>query len=132
MKSIATIASASALLCAVLVSGQMTPVRAAPSAAGAAAGETLFKQRCAMCHAVAGKGGKLGPDLAGVYGRKAGATTFRYSPAMKASKTVWNAATLDRYLAAPTKAIPGTRMVISVAKPTERKAIISYLAAANR
>ncbi len=48
---------------------------------------------------------------------------------MKASKTVWNAATLDKYLAAPTKMIPGTKMVISVSKPEDRAAIVNYLAA---
>lgn len=26
-------------------------------------GEQLFKQKCAMCHAVNGKGGSVGPDL---------------------------------------------------------------------
>jgi cytochrome c len=130
MKPVFTIAAASALLCAILASGHVTPVRAAPPPAGA--GETLFKQRCAMCHAIAGRGGKVGPDLTRVHGRKAGATAFRYSPAIKASKIVWNAATLDSYLAAPTKTIPGTRMVISVVKPDDRKAIIAYLAATAR
>lgn len=26
-------------------------------------GEPIFKQKCAMCHVVNGKGGKIGPDL---------------------------------------------------------------------
>lgn len=99
---------------------------------GAAKGETLFKQRCAMCHAVGGTGGKLGPDLAKVVGRKAGSTAYSYSTAMKGSNTVWNARTLDAYLAAPTKAMPGTKMVISVAKPEDRAALISYLATTGK
>lgn len=107
----------------------------APSQAAAqtdpARGETLFKQRCAMCHTVKGKGGKLGPDLTGVVGRKAGSAAFAYSPAMKSSKIVWRAATLDTYLTAPTKLIPGSRMTISVSKPEERQALASYLASAK-
>lgn len=94
-------------------------------------GETLFKQRCAMCHTVKGKGGKLGPDLTGVAGRKAGSGSFAYSPAMKSSKIVWKPATLETYLAAPTKLIPGSRMTISVSKPEERKALAAYLGSAK-
>lgn len=131
MKLIATASTALALAGALLVSGQLTtPVHA--QASGTAAGETLFKQRCAMCHAVAGKGGKLGPDLAKVVGRKAGSTAYAYSPAMKASKIVWNAKTLDTYLAAPAKTVPGTKMVIAVAKPGDRAALVSYLAATGK
>ena len=110
------------------------PLILAPDAAAqtdAARGETLFKQRCAMCHSVKGKGGKLGPDLTAVVGRKAGSGSFTYSPAMKASKVIWKPATLDAYLAAPMKMIPGTRMAIAVSKPDERAALIGYLAAAK-
>lgn len=104
------------------------PVQAAAQA-DAARDATLYQQRCAMCHMRNGKGGKIGPDLTAVIGRKAGSSTYAYSSAMKASKTVWNAATLDKYLAAPTKMIPGTKMVISVSKPEDRAAIVRYLAA---
>lgn len=118
-----------ALCLAVGAGSQMSvPVHAAPKA-DAARGATLYQQRCAMCHTRNGKGGKIGPDLTAVAGRKAGSTTYAYSAAMKASKTVWNAAMLDKYLAAPTKMIPGTKMVISVSKPEDRAAIVSYLAA---
>lgn len=117
------------LCLAVGAGSQMSvPVHAAPKA-DAARGATLYQQRCAMCHTRNGKGGKIGPDLTAVAGRKAGSTTYAYSSAMKASKAVWNAATLDKYLAAPTKMIPGTKMVISVSKPEDRAAIVSYLAA---
>ncbi len=105
----------------------------APVAASAQgnAGEQQFKQRCAVCHSVAPDGapGPLAPNLRGVVGRKAGSTVFKtYSPALKASNIVWNAATLDTWLAAPTKLVPGTRKVIAVSEPAQRKAIASYLA----
>src|SRR5690349_14018 len=72
------------------------------------AGDTLFRQRCAMCHqAPATSSAPLGPNLRGVVGRKAATTAFNYSPAMKASGLTWNAATLDRYLLSPQRAVPG-------------------------
>jgi cytochrome c len=66
--------------------------------------------------------------LRGVVGRKAAAvTSFNYSTAMKQSNITWTQANLDRYLAAPTKIVPGTRMVIAVSDATQRAAIIKYL-----
>lgn len=116
---------------ALLLAGHVAaPVNAAQS--DAPRGATLFKQRCATCHAISGTGGKMGPDLTGVAGRKAGSTDFAYSSAMKSSKTVWNERTLDAYLAAPRKAMPGTRMVISVANADDREAIVRYLMATSR
>lgn len=96
--------------------------------AAAVPSDATFKRRCAMCHAVSGKGGKLGPDLAGVVGRKAGAGTYDYSAAMKSSQVVWNVLSLDSYLSAPNKVVPGSRMTVSVSSAEERKAIIAYLA----
>lgn len=103
-------------------------------AAGAApAGEALFRQRCQVCHsAVAAKPSTVGPNLAGVVGRKAGATAFAYSPALKASKFNWDRASLDRFLTAPTKMVPGTRMVISVTDKAQRSALIEYLAGTKK
>ncbi|RJF92956.1 c-type cytochrome [Sphingomonas cavernae] len=92
------------------------------------AGMALFKQRCQNCHSLKpGAPAPLGPNLAGVVGRRAGSTDFRYSPALKSSGLVWNPANLDRYLASPTKAVPGTRMVISVPDAKQRGELIRYL-----
>lgn len=108
---------------AALGSAQLS--RAAPPTPG---GDTLFRQRCVMCHSnVAGKTTPLGPNLVGVVGRKAGSTTFKHSPAMKASGIVWNSASLDRYLASPTKTVPGSKMTVSVADAGQRAALIRYL-----
>lgn len=91
-------------------------------------GETLFRQRCVMCHQVApGAVSPLGPNLRGVVGRTAGATAFNYSPAMKASKIAWNAATLDRYLLSPPRMVPGSKMIVSVPDAAQRRALIGYL-----
>lgn len=98
--------------------------------AQAATGDQIYKQRCAACHAVTpGKSGPMAPTLAGVVGRKAGTGPFPgYSPALKAAGTVWTQAKLDTFLAAPTKVVPGTRMVIPVPNADDRKALIGYLA----
>ncbi len=75
----------------------------------------------------------MGPNLHGLFGRKAGAVKgFAYSPALKASGLVWNAKTLDQYLAAPTATVPGTRMVMKVGDPARRAALIAYLKAETK
>lgn len=95
-------------------------------------GAVLFKQRCQLCHqTVTGKPSPLGPNLAGVSGRKAGSTTFAYSSALKASGLVWTSPNLDRFLAAPAKMVPGTRMVIAVSDAAQRAAIVEFLGKAK-
>lgn len=96
--------------------------------AAAQDGAALFKQRCTMCHTVTpGAKPGMGPNLAGVVGRPAAATEFLYSPALKSAKLKWDKATLDKFLAGPSKLVPGTRMVISVADAQQRAALIAYL-----
>lgn len=106
-------------------------VLATPAAAQAGPnGEALFKQRCGTCHTITPGGRQaMGPNLAGLAGRKAGASPgFKYSPALVAWGKNWDAATLDRFLAAPTKTVPGTRMMIAVPNVADRQAIVAYLA----
>ena len=124
MKISRNIGAAAAIL--IIAGAAISPLRAAPPAAN---GENLFRQRCQVCHSVdVAKPVGVGPNLRGVVGRKAAAvTSFNYSTAMKQSKITWSQANLDRYLAAPTKTVPGTRMVIAVSDATQRAAIIKYL-----
>lgn len=95
------------------------------------AGETLFNQRCKVCHVTTpgGAPGPLAPNLRGVVGRKSASTAFKmYSPALKGSGLTWTAANLDKFLTAPAKLVPGTRMVIAVSDPAQREALITWLA----
>lgn len=109
------------------IAASATAGRAAPAAGDPVRGGTLFQQRCSACHSVApGKVG-AGPNLSGVYGRKAGSTAFNYSPAMKKSGLVWDVPTLDSYLASPAAKVPGSRMPINIAKADERQSIIAFL-----
>lgn len=99
-----------------------------PAYAQQADGGALFRQRCQMCHVTTpGQKAGLGPNLAGLMGRKAASTEFLYSPALKASGLKWDKPTLDKFLAGPSKLVPGTRMAISVSNPAERTALIGYL-----
>ena len=69
-------------------------------------------QKCRICHALnQGGGNRVGPDLFGVFGRKAGIIVgFPYSDAMKNSDIVWDDETLAKFLRDPKDFLPGNRM----------------------
>jgi cytochrome c len=83
----------------------------APSGTDAATGARAFKQ-CASCHQVGVNAhGGFGPQLNGLFGRRAGSTSdYAYSDAMKRSGIVWNERTLSAFLHDPDKLVPGTKM----------------------
>src|SRR6185312_1159901 len=61
-------------------------------------GQKIFASRCGGCHAL--EKTVVGPPLAGVVGRKAASVpAYPYSPALKRSGIVWDAASLDKWLA---------------------------------
>ena len=79
---------------------------------------------------------KVGPSLAGLFGRKAGtAEGFnQYSDAMMNSEVVWDEETLSKFLADPQKFIPGNmkieggyRVVGKVSSNRHRADLIAYL-----
>ena len=99
--------------------------------ADANAGKTFFRQQCALCHSAEPNdgGGAQGPNLNGVFGRQAASGVFGYSKALKDSQLSWDAATLDHFLTSPTTVVPGSAMVIPVAKPEDRENLIAYFRA---
>lgn len=102
----------------------------AGAAPDALRGEQVYA-RCMACHALAYD--RVGPRHCGLFGRLAGSVPeFGYSPAMKNSRMVWNAKTLDRFLTQPLKMVPGSAMTYAgVADPKERADLIAYLKHVN-
>lgn len=94
----------------------------------AAHGQQIFA-RCSVCHTIGQTGGKIGPVLNGVVGRKAGSVAgYSYSPAMKTSGLTWDAATLAHFLQAPTKMVPGTKMFFpGLASPQDQADVVAFL-----
>ena len=80
------------------------------------------------CHAKDKTNG-TGPGLLGVIGRHAGLIPgFRNSRAMKNSNIVWDEKSLDAFIAAPQKAVPGTTMPFAgIPRGQERTDLIAYL-----
>jgi cytochrome c len=91
-------------------------------------GEKLFEE-CRACHAVERGTEGVGPDLHGVFGRRAGALeTFHYSPALKRSAITWTPQALDAYIADPQKAVPANRMPYAgMPDARDRADLISYM-----
>jgi len=90
-----------------------------------ARGQALY-QACSGCHSI--DEDDIGPRHRGVVGRRAGSIAeYAYSPALKASGLVWDAATLDRWLTGPQELVPGTKMYFSLSDPQKRADIIAYL-----
>jgi cytochrome c len=103
----------------------------AQAAGDAKAGAEVFK-RCAVCHTnEKGGGDGLGPNLFGVFGRKAASRPgFAYSAPLKKSGLVWNDANLTRWVAGPARVVPGTKMTFAGLSSKKQQAdVVAYLAA---
>lgn len=67
---------------------------------------------CWTCHDLAGTVKKVGPSLAGLYGRRSGtAPDYEASPSMQAAMIVWDDRMLAAFLSNPSGFVPGNRMV---------------------
>ena len=98
-------------------------------------GARLFR-KCSACHElIEGQGGKAGPTLYGLFGRKAGAVPgYAYSSALKRSGLVWSDATIDRLFAlGPNEVVPGSKMPLQrMPDAKDRADLIEFLARATR
>ena len=95
----------------------------------------IFKGTCGVCHlaqphpAVSDLAMRIGPNLWGVVGRKAGTTQhFRYSPAMMQSGIVWTPEKLRPYIHDPQTTIPNIRMsFLGLKNMNDVDDVIAYL-----
>ncbi len=110
------------------------PAPAAPIG-DAAKGFQVFKGTCGVCHLARNDMSKndamtkIGPNLYGVVGRKAGTVPgFRYSVAMRTSGIVWQPDLLRRYAHEPAKTVPDIRMSFpGLPKQQDANDVVAYL-----
>lgn len=110
-----------------LISGGTVAAQAADG--DAAAGKTVFNV-CKACHTIeAGGPNRVGPNLHGIVGRKAGTHDgFSYSEAMKNAGFTWDEAKLNEYLKDPKATVPGNKMAFAGVKDDAKRAdLIAFL-----
>lgn len=118
--------AAAAILASIVPTILSLPVAATPPA-DLAAGEASYA-KCIGCHSP--DYNRTGPLHCGLFGRvSAGVQSYDYSEAMRDAGLVWDAETLDRFLAAPLKVVPGTSMGFAgIPDDEERRNLIAWLA----
>jgi cytochrome c len=91
-------------------------------------------QACMACHSVKPGEHSTGPSLASLWNRKAGTAEgfARYSSVLRDANVEWNENSLDKWLSAPRKFIPGTSMNFQgIMDAQERADVIAYLKAVS-
>ena len=88
--------------------------------------------KCKACHTLVEGKHRIGPSLAGIFGRQAGTTPkYRFSKAMKkagAEGLVWTESTMDEYLARPRAFIRGAKMTfVGLKRKRDRENLIAFL-----
>lgn len=122
---------------AILWAGIVLPlsfVSAQAAGGDAAMGKKQFAV-CMACHTVeAGGPNKVGPNLHGIIGRKAGTgANFAYSDAMKKADITWSEESINQYLLKPKEFVPGNKMAfLGVPKDDMRANIIAYIVEATK
>ena len=103
------------------------------AAANLKRGQLLYMV-CKACHDIeAGLPHKVGPNLHGMFGRKAGtAEGFRYTDALVKSGIVWTPETMDAWLKQPGAMVPGNGMAFAgIANDADRASLVAWLMANN-
>lgn len=92
-------------------------------------GKVKFAQ-CRSCHTIVKDGADMtGPNLYGLFGRKAGTHgEYKYSDALKSAGFTWDAQHLNDWIAAPQTYMPGTKMTfLGLPEEKDRIDLIAYL-----
>lgn len=119
--------AAAGMLLGLWLAGVASAAGAATAAGDAVRGAQVYEARCSGCHSV--DADRVGPRHAGIVGRRAGSVAgFDYSPALRGSRLVWDAALLDRWLTDPEALLPGQRMGYRLGDAAERADVIAFLA----
>jgi cytochrome c len=108
-----------------------TDLDARLAAANLKRGQLLYMV-CKACHDVeAGLPHKVGPNLHGTFGRKAGtAEGFKYTDALVKSGIVWTPETMDAWLKQPGALVPGNGMAFAgIANDDDRASLVAWLMA---
>jgi cytochrome c len=95
----------------------------------AEAGKTIFN-KCLACHSIGEDAkNKVGPQLNGIDGRKAGtAPDYNYSDANKNSGITWNETTFKEYISDPKAKVPGTKMAFAgIKNETDANNLWAYI-----
>lgn len=124
--------------CAVVALALLAAPAMAQDSAGKGAGpddgRLAFNNACRTCHTTKEGDNRLGPNLHGIIGRKAGSLAgYPYSNSMAQSGVVWDQATLDRFIANPDSVVPGNNMKPfgGLASAEERGKIVAFLKAGD-
>lgn len=93
-------------------------------------GRAQFVRSCGACHTAERGGANFsGPNLFGVYGRRAGtAEGFGYSNTLAKADWTWDERALDRWLADSRKGHPMAEMAYRQPDAVKRALVIQYLA----
>jgi cytochrome c len=120
-----------AQVCALAQPAAASDLDARLAAANMKRGQLLYMV-CKACHDVeAGLPHKVGPNLHGMFGRRAGtAEGFKYTDALVKSGLVWTPETMDEWLRQPGALVPGNGMAFAgIANDADRASLIAWLLA---
>lgn len=92
-------------------------------------GALIYQDACGQCHQLNPGLNKKGPQLMNIYGANAAELEdYTYSEGLTTSGWVWDAQTLDTYIADAEKAMPDSKMLSDpMPDSKERADVIAYL-----
>lgn len=92
-------------------------------------GAIIYKEACAQCHQLNPGLNKKGPQLMNIYGAPAATLAdYKYSEALSDTGWIWDAKTLDPYIADPKKVLADSKMLADpMPDAKERTDVIAYL-----